>query len=123
MKNIGLLLFLSVLIFSCSHQGTKNALALRSPSSQAPLGSCLENVSPLVESASVAKTYRLSEFSHLFTERRVVEPEMIKVVELNSAPELKEQSLVIFELLRRLHPEETAIELVARYKNHFAFCP
>lgn len=123
MKNLSSLLFLSVFFLSCSHRETRGDLTLRAPSSQAVLGSCLESAGPLVESTVVPKAYKTSDFPKIFDSEMTFDAEILSVVESNSAPELQEQSLVIFGLLKKLHPEEGTVELIARYKSHFSYCP
>lgn len=117
-----ILLIFSTFLFSCSHTKQPSQPQRQLASVSASAG-CAADIEPLLSSSSPSKIYQLDELSHLELDTKNFEEPIIKVIDLNREPALKEQSSIIFGLLKKLHPEEDSSELIARYRRHFTRCP
>lgn len=117
-----IILFLSAFLLSCSHT-KQQSQPQRQLASVSVSAGCAVEMEPLLTSSPPSKIYQLDELSHLELDTQNFEESISKVIDLNREPAMKEQSSIIFGLLKKLHPEEDSSELIARYQRYFTHCP
>lgn len=122
MKVVFLILILSVFGLSCSHQVDIDR-SDRRPASALQEGGCVQSIEPILSFSVPSKMYKFEDFTQYDLEMKNFDDEINSVIDLNREPAMKEQSRIIFGLLKKLHPEEAPAELIARYQRQFSSCP